>query len=208
MCFILKHAGEEVLLHKLLKTIMISFLTGQQVYFRGIESSDFVFLKKWISDEKVTALLETGTFPPTTERLNEQFGRDLTSAKDVVFIIIRTADDVPIGWGGLYDINWIAHSCELRFFIGETKSWTLSFALEGMLLLIKYGFEKLNMHRIKAGANVENGRSWKTLERVGFVREGIFRDLIYRNGRYYDAYMYSILKKEYEKLIERQKIPT
>jgi len=176
------------------------FLTGNTVYLRGLERSDLELLKRWISDEKVTHYLETGTFPLSIERLNEDYENELKNQKDISFLVIFKKSDTPIGWGGLYNTDWIKRSSELRFFIGETKHWKLTAALESQKLLLQYAFEKLNLHRVTGGANVENKGSWKVLERIGFVKEGVFRDVVYRNGKYYDAYMYSMLRKEYEKL--------
>ena len=182
------------------KKMKAPFLQGKIIYLTGMERSDLELLKKWINNEKVTYLLETGDFPPTIDRLKKQYDREINEKNDVSFIVRFKKNDKPIGWGGLYDIRWIKHSCELRFFIGEPKYWIVSAALDGMSVLMKYGFEKLNMNKIQAGANTENPRSWKMLERLGFVSEGTFRDGVFRNGKYYDTYMYSMLRIEYDKL--------
>jgi len=47
------------------------FLQGKIIYLMGMERSDLELLKKWISNEKVTYLLETGDFPPTIDRLKK-----------------------------------------------------------------------------------------------------------------------------------------
>jgi len=60
------------------------------------------------------------------------------------------------------------------------------------------------MNKIQAGANAENPRSWKMLERLGFVSEGTFRDGVFRNGKYYDTHMYSMLRIEYDKLYSNE----
>jgi len=177
-----------------------AFLTGKTVYLRGMEKEDLQLLKKWICDEKVTHYLETGALPPSIERLNEEYEQELKTQKNISFLVISKKKDIPIGWGGLYIIDWIKRSSELRFFIGETKYWNMTAALESEKLLFQYAFEKLNLHKVFAGANVENKGSWKVLERLGFVKEGVFRDTVYRNGKYYDAYMYSILRSEYDKI--------
>ncbi len=177
-----------------------AFLIGNTVYLRAIEKEDLQLLKKWICDEKVTHYLETGARPPSTELLNEEYEQGLKTQKDVSFLLISKKKDIPIGWGGLYNIDWIKRSSELRFFIGETKFWKMTAALESEKLLLQYAFEKLNLHKVIGGANVENKGSWKVMERVGFVKEGVFRDAVYRNGKYYDAYMYSILRSEYDKI--------
>ena len=175
-----------------------SFLTGNSVYLRGLEKDDLIYLKEWLCNEKVTHYLEFGVWPPSIEQLSKQYEND--SNDDVSFLVVSKNGDKPIGWGGLYDINWIKRSAELRFFIGDTKFWNMTFTLESFQLLLEYSFKKLNLHKVTAGANVENKNSWKVIERIGFVKEGTIRDTIYRNGKYYDAYFYSILINEYEKI--------
>ena len=177
-----------------------AFLIGKSVYLRGLEKNDLSNLKKWISDEKVTKFLETGYFPPSDEKLFEQYENEMKLQKDVSFLVLSKKENIPIGWGGLYEINWIKRSAELRFFIGETKFWKITAALESEKLLLQYAFEKLNLHKVTGGANVENKGSWKIIERIGFVKDGVLRDSVFRNGRYYDVYTYSMLEDEYVKL--------
>ncbi|MBT5772300.1 MAG: GNAT family N-acetyltransferase [Flavobacteriaceae bacterium] len=177
-----------------------SFLTGNSVYLRGLEKDDLIYLKEWLCDEKVTHYLESGVWPLSIEQLDKQYLNELNN--NISFLVILKNQDKPIGWGGLYDINWIKRSAELRFFIGDTKFWNMTSALESFKLLLEYSFKKLNLHKVTAGANVENKNSWKIIERIGFVKEGTIRDTIYRNGKYYDAYFYSILRNEYQKIYD------
>lgn len=177
-----------------------AFLTGKTVYLRSLEKDDLCNIKKWLCDEKVTKFLESGTFPPYNDKLIEQYENENKTQNNVPFLVVSKKENIPIGWAGLYNIDWIKRSSELRFFIGETQFWKMTAALETEKLLLEYAFEKLNMHKVTGGANVENKGSWKIIERAGFVKEGILRDNVYRNGKYYDVYIYSILISEYKKL--------
>jgi len=76
------------------------FLQGKIIYLSGMERSDLELLKKWISNEKVTYLLETGDFPPTIDRLKKQYDREINEKNDVSFIVRFKKNDKPIGWGG------------------------------------------------------------------------------------------------------------
>jgi len=98
---------------------------------------------------------------------------------------------------GLYDINWIAQNAELRIAIGEKEFLGKGVGTDVTIELVKYGFEKLNLHKIYLGVNASDKRANKCYQKVGFVYEGKIRDYHYRNGRYYDANLYSILKKEF-----------
>lgn len=66
-----------------------------------------------------------------------------------------------------------------------------------MQLLVKYGFETLNMHRIWLRVFEENKGAIHSYEKVGFVHEGMMRDLDYKNGKYHNILIMSVLRQEY-----------
>jgi len=66
-------------------------------------------------------------------------------------------------------------------------------------LLIEYGFDKLNLHRIAAGTNIECVGEQKALQKLFMKKEGTSREVMYRNGKYYDTVRFGIIKNEYLK---------
>ncbi|MFS0882596.1 GNAT family N-acetyltransferase [Metabacillus niabensis] len=73
--------------------------------------------------------------------------------------------------------------------------WRNGYTLEAVLKVISYGFEKLDLTRIGAVVFIENKASNNLLEKVGFQKEGVLRDYMYQNGKAYDTYVYSLLRK-------------
>ena len=67
---------------------------------------------------------------------------------------------------------------------------------EALKRVLTMGFDDLELHRIWATADVENARSWRLMERVGMVREGLLREDKLVRGRWRDSYMYSILASD------------
>ncbi|MBK8982278.1 MAG: GNAT family N-acetyltransferase [Ignavibacteria bacterium] len=65
-------------------------------------------------------------------------------------------------------------------------------------LLIEYGFDTLNLNRISSGQTLANKGMIKVCEKSGMKREGVLRQILYKEGKYLDAGIYSILKKEFE----------
>jgi RimJ/RimL family protein N-acetyltransferase len=82
--------------------------------------------------------------------------------------------------------------------IGEKEFWGKGYGTEINNLVLDYGFRKLNLHKIYLGVNADNKGAVKSYKKSGFKYEGTKRDEIYRNGRYYDAIMMSILRNEYK----------
>ncbi|MBL7124613.1 MAG: GNAT family N-acetyltransferase [Dehalococcoidales bacterium] len=171
---------------------------GEKIYFSPLNKEDFVTnMLRWVNDPEVTHYMFTGTLPATLEQLEEEYKQITKSKNEVVFAIIDKEANKYIGNIGLYQINWTSRTAEMRRFIGEKKVWKKGYGTEAAKLIVAYGFERLNLNRIWAGNNVENIGSWKSNEKAGFKREGILRQEIYRNGKYYDAVRHGILREEY-----------
>ncbi len=63
-------------------------------------------------------------------------------------------------------------------------------------LLVRYLFAHSQVNRIEAGTEVTNFAEQFALEKAGFTREGIIRGAAFQNGRWHDAVMYSVLRRE------------
>jgi [ribosomal protein S5]-alanine N-acetyltransferase len=68
------------------------------------------------------------------------------------------------------------------------------FASEMGARLIAFGFDVLKLHRIEADVAIENARCIRLLERLGMVREGVLRDCIHAQGRWWTEAKYAILR--------------
>lgn len=72
--------------------------------------------------------------------------------------------------------------------------WSKGIGTEVARLLLAFGFEQLNLHRIEATAHPDNIGSQRVLEKVGMTYEGRIRDhLLFGNG-WRDSLSYAILE--------------
>lgn len=73
----------------------------------------------------------------------------------------------------------------------------MGYASEAAAAATEYVFRQHGAHRIMARCNPDNTASWRLLERIGYVREGHFREygFVHRDGNgdpiWTDAYEYS-----------------
>jgi ribosomal-protein-serine acetyltransferase len=63
--------------------------------------------------------------------------------------------------------------------------------------LIKYGFEKMNLHRMEINVAPENSKSLAIPPKLGFHHEGTIRESLFFNKKFYDGEKYSLLKREW-----------
>lgn len=67
---------------------------------------------------------------------------------------------------------------------------------EALVAVLRHGFDELLLHRVAAYIHPDNAASLRLAERLGFVREGIARDLFLEGSTYYDHWMLSLLAGE------------
>ena len=60
-----------------------------------------------------------------------------------------------------------------------------------------FGFFQMNLNRIEATVIPDNVGSLKVLEKTGFQKEGVLREQKLLHGKFRDAEIYSLLKKDF-----------
>ena len=65
-------------------------------------------------------------------------------------------------------------------------------------LLVRYLFAHTQFNRVEATTEITNLAEQRALEKAGFTREGIMRGTTFRQGRWHDQVIYSVLRDEVE----------
>lgn len=86
-------------------------------------------------------------------------------------------------------------SAEIGYWIGE-EYWGKGIGTKAIHLMVDYGFNELSLNRIFSGVFEYNQPSMRILEKCGFVKEGILKKAVFKNGNFYDEHRYAILKLE------------
>ena len=70
-------------------------------------------------------------------------------------------------------------------------------AYESYMKFIPILGEELNLHKISLEVLETNQRAIKLYERIGFVHEGVKRDEVFKNGKWVDSIIMSMLNEEW-----------
>jgi len=106
-----------------------------------------------------------------------------------------------IGTLGFY--RWVqptGHMAEMGYDL-QADRWGKGIMSEAMNAVIDYGFKRMKLNRIEATVMPSNPRSMRLLERLGFKKEGVFRERGFNEkGEPVDDVMFSMLRSDWEKL--------
>lgn len=184
-------------------------LKGSKVTLRPVIKSDAEYMTKWMSDAEVTRYITP--YLPITEMAEEKYveGLSLNASGSIAYFMIDAIEppqNKPIGAIELGDINTNNHSGSFGIAIGEKDYWSKGYGTEATELIIRYGFEQLNLHRISSVVFSFNERSLRLHRKVGFIQEAIRREAWYRNGEYHDEVLFGLLRKDWLKMNSRMNL--
>lgn len=172
-----------------------AFLIGDRIYLRPLEKGDAPVLQGYINDPEVNRTV--GTYRPVSlERETEFIECAGKAERDVLLGITIKTDDKLIGATGLHGLDFKDRKAELGIAIGAKEEWDKGYGTETVRLMVRYGFQTLNLNRIFLRAVEHNARAIRVYESVGFRREGLLRQDCYRDGRYWDMVLMAMLKEK------------
>jgi RimJ/RimL family protein N-acetyltransferase len=138
----------------------------------------------------------------SVKKLKEWLEKELDSdfPEDQLFGIWTLAEDKLIGFIAFDGINWTDRDSYVAIGIGEPDFWSKGYGSEAMRLMLRYGFNELNLHRISLTVFAQNPRGIRSYEKCGFKHEGRIRDFLLRDGRRSDMLHMGILRSEWDQL--------
>ena len=180
-------------------------IVGERVRFRGVERADIPQFVAWLNDPEVIQGLLIH-YPLSKADEEGWFDRMLALPPDERVIGIEAREATPdsdgdtwklIGTCAFDHIDWRIHAAEFGIVIGEKSYWNQGYGTDSVRLLLRHGFNTLNLNRIFLHVFDNNPRAIHAYEKAGFTLEVRERQAEYRDGKYIDLLLMSILKSEY-----------
>lgn len=180
-------------------------INGERVRLRPVEKDDLPRYVKWFQDPQVREGLTI--FMPLSQGQEEKWFQNhldgFPANRATQPLAIDTpADDgegwVHIGSCGFHDIDWRARKAEFGIVIGDKAYWNKGLGTDAVRTLVRFGFDDLNLNRIWLRVFDHNTRAIRTYEKVGFIKEGVWRQDVFKHGKYHDTILMGILREEFE----------
>lgn len=176
-----------------------SIETERLILRRFEYSDDEAMLRYWIADEKIQSLYSEPVYS-TKEAVKELLDKYIGSYENSDYyrwaIVEKNAGEC-IGQIAYFLVDNKNHFAEIEYCIGSDFQCK-GLATEATKAVIRYGFEKMNLHKIQICTKTINVPSKRVIEKCGFTYEGTLRDYFYMNGEYVGRHYFSMLRSEFE----------
>ncbi|HEY8185292.1 MAG TPA: GNAT family protein [Pyrinomonadaceae bacterium] len=106
-------------------------------------------------------------------------------------------DNSLIGTVTLFHPDFTHRRAEIGYALGRAH-WRKGYMQETLKAVLDFAFEVLEFHRVEADVDPRNAASIRTLERLGFQREGYLRERWHVNGEIQDAIFFGLLRSDWE----------
>jgi len=142
------------------------------------------------------------SYPPWTELSQaEQWlvnvQEDYQTRASLTLAIERSTDHMLMGTCTLFHFHTISRRAEMGYALGRPY-WRAGYMHEALQALVKYAFHTLDLNRLEADIDPRNLASARTLERLGFLKEGYLRDRWIVNNEVSDTALYGLLHREWQ----------
>ena len=166
------------------------------IHLTKIQEKDMEYIYKWLSDSEFLKYYDYyPPLPQSKKEVDKTFHYYENSGKSIVFAVRK--ENKTIGIAGFDDIIKANKVATLFIGLGDKNQRGKGYGTETMKLLLNYGFNELNLHRIQLNVLSFNEGAIALYSKLGFKKEGVLREFVLREGERYDLFYYGLLKEEW-----------
>lgn len=172
------------------------------VQFRDFEERDIDFIFKCKNDPELNKLIvgsiHSFSYDDAVKWVHGCMGEHDTYK----FWAVCTNDEEKriIGWISLSNIDRINQSADFHGIVIGDPAYRDGFAwIESYLFVYYYAFEVLRLNRVYGHARIDHHASQMTHQLFHVTEEGVLRQAVYKDGKFIDVTISSILSSEYFK---------
>lgn len=174
-------------------------LTTARLLLRPLQPSDAEPLFAILSDPRV---MRYWSHPPwaSVDQALELIAKDqraLPAGEHIRLGVELLETGELIGLCTLFNFSAQCRRAEIGY--GMSRSfWGLGYMHEALAALLEFGFRELDFNRVEADIDPRNVASARSLERLGFLREGHLRERWIVDGEVSDSSLYGLLRGDWK----------
>lgn len=175
-----------------------NLLQGQYIRLTGVTPKDLPIIASWYQNPEFLRHFDARPAYPRAQAKIAKWLEDCHQANNAFVFAVRQMDSEEVL--GIVELDGILWNTRVSWFsiaIAPDR-WGKGYGTEAMNLGLNFAFCELNLHRIQLTVFSYNNRAVALYKKLGFQREGVYREFLQRDGNRYDMYLYGLLRHEWE----------
>ena len=173
-------------------------LKGKNICLGPLREKDISVLSSWYGN---IDFLRFYDFHPAIPKTEEQIRKIYENGGGETFIpmaVRLNGTDEIIGLVELDGISYTNRFSWISIGFGDDSHRGQGYGREAMELAIGFAFNELNLDRLQLNVISYNKAAIRLYERIGFRREGVYREAVLRDGKKHDLLLYGLLRREWK----------
>ena len=170
-----------------------------RINLRALEPDDYILISQWHNDNEITKNLCGNHFFVSAARdklWTEQ--RSTDESKGIYLAVCLVSSGEMIGYVSILNIDLRNQKLDIGgWLIGQKKLWNQGYSKETVELLLQYIFNEFPINKCSSYCLEDHTISVKTHLSMGFNRDGVLREDVFKNGMFKNIIIFSMLRSEY-----------
>ena len=172
-------------------------LKGKNINLGPLRENDIDILADWYENPDFLRFYD---FHPALPKTKAQLIKIYEGNGDKTFVPMAVRLNTSGEFIGLIEIDGISVSNRFAWIsigFGDESARGKGYGREAMNLAIEFAFMELNLERLQLNVISYNTSAIALYEKIGFKKEGTYREAVQRDGSKYDLYLYGLLRREW-----------
>lgn len=171
------------------------------IYLRAFEHSDLSFLNSIRNDDDLFQSTLGNKYYISSEHDKKWVEDKIFNNHHQLYLVICSSEShKALGYISANNIDYINRKAEWGGIVISKEVNSKGIGTDAGYLLLKHLFEELGMNMVYAYVKEDNKASYKFSYKYGFKKDGLIRHFVYKQNCYQNAYIFTLLKSEYENL--------
>ncbi|MBW0177662.1 UDP-4-amino-4,6-dideoxy-N-acetyl-beta-L-altrosamine N-acetyltransferase [Sediminibacterium sp.] len=170
-------------------------ITGVSVDLKEMDETDIEQVRQWRNSREVSAHMLSQQIISQEQQV-KWFETVRNNATQCYFVIMAKNGN-KLGVVNFSKIEHVTGTAEPGLYIGEASERNSLYGMEAYYLLLKYGFEELNLQKVYGTALVSNPTAMKMNKSFGYAVDEIVKDGIMVDGVPGDLVKLHLLRKDF-----------
>ena len=168
-------------------------LKTERLILKAVEEKDYKSLYENLFGDKEACEICKWKYWETYE----EFKKEQTIIKDKNYYnwIIYLKDKTPVGMIGVHTQDDKNYSCIIGYQI-HPKYQNNGYCTEALKEVARFLIKEVGYYRLVCEYEDNNIASKRVMEKAGFIYEGTNRRSVYKNNRFKDIHVYSLIKED------------